>query len=218
MACSSLSQPEFQWPDEISENFEYFLRDFMKKCKKLAYRILKTLAVGMKLKDTNHFIKRHKNLHKKGNVSCLRFNNYPPIPEGECSGRIRLGRHSDYGCITLLFQDDIGGLQAETRNGEFIDVVPIEGTVVINIGDLLESWTRNRLRSTKHRVVDTNDPEKQKLTRRSIVYFVIPDDHILVDEELVFEGDDDAPKQAEKPGMTAGEYVHLKFLETFSSY
>ena len=97
VACSSLSQPEFQWPDEISENFEYFLRDFMKKCKKLAYRILKTLAVGMKLKDTNHFINCHKNLHKKRNVSCLRFNNYPPIPEGECSGRIRLGRHSHYG-------------------------------------------------------------------------------------------------------------------------
>ena len=109
-------------------------------------------------------------------------------------------------------------MQAETRNGEFIDVVPIEGTVVINIGDLLESWTRNRLRSTKHRVVDTNDPEKQKLTRRSIVYFLVPDDHTLVDEELVFEGDEDVSKQAKKPGMTAAEYVHLKFLETFSSY
>ena len=52
---------------------------------------------------------------------------------------IRLGSHSDTSCITLLFQDNIGGLQIETHEGEFVHVSPVEGTVVINIGDLLAS-------------------------------------------------------------------------------
>ena len=92
----------------------------------------------------------------------------------------------------LLFQDNIGGLQIETRQGEFIDVAPGEGTVVLNIGDMLESWSQNKLKFTKHRVTNINDPEKQKLTRRSIAYFVHPDDEVFVDEEFVFEEDNAA--------------------------
>jgi len=187
----------------------------MKKCKKLALRILKTLAVGMKLVDTEHLIKSHLLLHKEGNLTALRFNNYPPIPEGSSPDLIRLGRHSDFGCITLLFQDNIGGLQIEAKNGDFIDAVPIEGTVLINIGDMLQSWSRNRLKSTKHRVINTKDPEKQKLTRRSIAYFVLPDNHVLVDEELKFKGEAvEEIEKTKKSAMTAEEYLYIKMSET----
>ena len=217
--CSLLHQPKLQqWPDDISKNFQSFAREFTEKCKKLALRILKTLAIGMKLKDTDHFFKCHSLLHEEGNLSVFRFNNYPPIPEGASVDRIRLGRHSDTSCITLLFQDTVGGLQIETHEGEFIDVAPIEETVVINIGDLLASWSRNRLKSTQHRVVNTNDPEKQKLTRRSIVYFVQPDDDVLVDEEFVFEGENvsnHVDRAAGKRGMTAKDYVYMRASQTF---
>ena len=106
----------------------------------------------------------------------------------------------------MLFQDNIGGLQIEIRQGEFIDVALIEGTVVLNVGDMLESWSQNRLKSTKHRVVNTNDQKKQKLTRRSIAYFVQPDVKVFVYEEFVFEEDNAASHvdSAEKlPKMTA---------------
>ena len=217
--CSALNNPKLQqWPDDVSENFQSFVREFTEKCKKLALRILKTLAIGMKFKDTDHFIKCHSLLHKDGNLTCLRFNNYPPVPEGANTNCIRLGRHSDYGCITLLFQDNIGGLQIETRQGEFIDVVPIEGTVVLNIGDMLESWSQNRLKSTKHRVININDPEKQKLTRRSIAYFVQPDDEVFVDEEFVFEEDKAAnhvDSAGKLPKMTAKDYLYMKMSHIY---
>src|SRR5690349_755271 len=50
--------------------------------------------------------------------------------------------------LTVLFQDDVGGLEVETADGKFIPAVPIEGTVVINIGDLMQRWTSDVLRST----------------------------------------------------------------------
>ena len=172
----------------------------------------------MKLKDTDHFIKCHSLLHEDGNSTALRFNNYPPVPEAASTNGIRLGRHSDAGCITLLFEDNIGGLQIETRQGEFIDVAPVEGTVVLNIGDMPESWLQNRLKYTKHRVINTNDPEKQHLTRRSIAYFVQPDDEVFVDEEFVFEEDNAANHvdSAEKlPKMTAKDYLYMKMSHIY---
>ena len=63
---------------------------------------------------------------------------------------------------------------------------------MLNIGDMLDSWLQNKLRSTKLRVTNINDPKKQKLTRRSIAYFVQPDDEVFVDEEFVFEEDNAA--------------------------
>ena len=60
--------------------------------------------------------------------------------------------HTDYGCLTLLYQDPIGGLQVQGRNGEWVVAHPIEGTLVVNIGDLMARWTNNQFRSTPHRV------------------------------------------------------------------
>eukprot|EP00123_Amoebidium_parasiticum_P015532 comp23019_c0_seq1/m.36744 comp23019_c0_seq1/g.36744 ORF comp23019_c0_seq1/g.36744 comp23019_c0_seq1/m.36744 type:complete len:376 (-) comp23019_c0_seq1:425-1552(-) len=69
--------------------------------------------------------------------------------------------HTDYGYLTLLMQDDVGGLQALNPKGEWIDVAPIEGTYVINIGDMLQVMTHNYLVATPHRVVFKN-PERER--------------------------------------------------------
>ena len=219
ITSNSLENEEIEWPDDISKNFKRTIMEFMEKLRLLSLKILKVLAVGMKLQDTDHFVKNHQFMNKKeGNHTALRTLYYPPLPEGMETDYVRLGKHADYGSITLLFQDDIGGLQVETQDGDFIDAIPIEGTVLINIGDLLQSWSRNRLKSTKHRVVNTRDPEKQKQTRQSMAYFVHPDDDVLVDEELLFEGCPISakPGMAEKPGMTALDYLNMKFSQTYT--
>jgi len=69
-------------------------------------------------------------------------------------GQVRAGEHSDYGSITLLFQDSRGGLQVKSPNGHFVDATPIEGTVVVNAGDLLARWANDSIKSTIHRVVE----------------------------------------------------------------
>ena len=218
---TNLDNSDTNWPTDISKNFPAVMKEFMDKCKDLTLKILKTLGVGMKLADTNHFVKSHLGLElKKGNCTALRTLYYPPLPDDMAVDHIRLGRHSDYGSITLLFQDNIGGLQIESPDGEFVDAIPIEGTVLINIGDLLESWSRNKLKSTKHRVVNPKDPEKQKQVRRSMAYFVHPDDHVLVDEELIYEGfarqaSEATSGEEDEPRVTALDYLHQKFAQTY---
>jgi isopenicillin N synthase-like dioxygenase len=99
-------------------------------------------------------------------ISTLRLTRYPERKEGvtpeqagltvEHKGRRRplIGAaHVDSGFVTLLAQDGVEGLQAQTRDGEWIDVPPADGTLAVNFGRLLERWTGGRVRATLHRVV-----------------------------------------------------------------
>jgi isopenicillin N synthase-like dioxygenase len=72
--------------------------------------------------------------------------------------------------LTLLYQDDVGGLQVLSGDGEWVTAHPIPGTFVVNVGDCLEQWTNKRLLSNQHRVVNSSDRYRQ-----SIAMFVDPD-------------------------------------------
>jgi isopenicillin N synthase-like dioxygenase len=90
----------------------------------------------------------------------LAFNYYPPVPsdvgkvkENEAMAHdVGLGSHTDLQCFTLLWQDMIGGLLVLSRGGEWIKATPIEGTIVVNIGDFLMRMTNDKWQSTVHRV------------------------------------------------------------------
>ena len=213
----SLVDPDIPWPTEICPNFYTEVKTFMEKCRLLTLRILKVLGVGMKLVDSDQLVKAHALINEKtGNCTAMRTLYYPVMPGSADQNYIRLGEHCDYGSITLLFQDDVGGLQIESMEGKFVDAPPIENTVLINIGDLLQFWSGNILKSTKHRVVNTNNPEKQKRVRRSLAYFVHPDDEVFIDEELVYQGC--TSKRLTTFGaarMTALGYLIKKFEQTY---
>lgn len=104
--------------------------------------------------------------------STVRLLHYPPVEAGVEPGTVRAGAHSDYGTITLLFQDDVGGLEI-LHEGEWISAPAIPGTVVVNTGDLMERWTNNQFRSTKHRVVVPPQPSGDR-DRYSITFFYRP--------------------------------------------
>jgi isopenicillin N synthase-like dioxygenase len=74
----------------------------------------------------------------------------------------------DYGSITLLFQDDRGGLQVKSPTGEFVNATPIEGTIVVNAGDLLARWSNDTIKSTIHRVVEPPKKDNTHPPRYSI--------------------------------------------------
>lgn len=78
------------------------------------------------------------------------------------------GEHCDSGCLTLLQQDGVGGLQARNASGAWIDVPAIEGSIVVNLGDLMQRWTGGRFRATEHRVLGSGR------VRESIPYFFEP--------------------------------------------
>jgi isopenicillin N synthase-like dioxygenase len=104
--------------------------------------------------------------------SILRPIHYPPITK-EPEGAVRAGAHGDINLITLLMGASSGGLQVLRKDGQWIDAIPQEDELVINVGDMLERHTNNKLRSTIHRVV--NPPKEQwDSPRFSIPFFMHP--------------------------------------------
>ncbi|XP_073064315.1 gibberellin 20-oxidase-like protein [Primulina eburnea] len=115
----------------------------------------------------------------------LRINNYSPpncTEEQETEG---LGMHTDMSCITIVYQDDHGGLQVRSKEGKWMDINPHRDTLVVNIGDLMEAWSNGKFRSSEHRVI-----LKQNVRRFSIAFFWCFEDEktISAPHEIVGEG------------------------------
>lgn len=86
-------------------------------------------------------------------VSVLRMIHYPPCHTASSEEQQGAGAHTDYGRITLLYQDAAGGLQVRNVKGEWIDAPPIDRTFVVNLGDMMMRWRNDRYLSTPHRVI-----------------------------------------------------------------
>ena len=67
-----------------------------------------------------------------------------------------IGAHTDYGFLTILSQDSVGGLQVRSHDGRWVSAPPIEGALIINIGDLVQTLTNDYYISTRHRVVNNS--------------------------------------------------------------
>jgi isopenicillin N synthase-like dioxygenase len=140
--------------------------------------------------------------------SILRAIHYPPITE-EPNSAIRSEQHEDINLITLLVGASAGGLQVLDRENQWLDILPEEGEIVINVGDMLQRLTNDYLKSTTHRVV--NPPrEDWHVPRLSIPFFL----HPKSDMDLsCLPGcvDEDHPL-AYSP-ITAGEYLDERLRE-----
>jgi len=103
-------------------------------------------------------------------ADALRAINYP-ARDAALPGQLRAGAHTDYGTLTILRQDAVGGLEVLGLDGAWVGVEPVPGAFVINIGDLMARWTNDRWRSTLHRVVDPADRPAARARRQSMPYF-----------------------------------------------
>ena len=137
-------QPNVWLPEAVLPGFRNFTTEFYWRCHSLSQKILHLIALGLELPDPQYFLKFH-----SGQNNQLRLLHYPPIParEIEEDRAARISAHTDWGTITLLFQDDCGGLEIEDPNseGNFVPVTPVEGACVVNVGDLLMRWTNGTL-------------------------------------------------------------------------
>jgi isopenicillin N synthase-like dioxygenase len=128
-----------------------------------------------------------------------------------------VGEHTDYGLLTLLAQDEIGGLQVRTPSG-WVDAEPRPGTLVCNIGDMLERLTGGRYRSTPHRVYSPSGEE-----RLSFPFFLDPSWDAVVDRLPIVERPSDDEGAAERWDHTSvhgyagtyGEYLISKVSRVF---
>lgn len=126
--------PEKPWknhyPDTALPGFGEAMGVFYRACDDLHHQLLSALAEGLGL-EKDWF----KTYVTEGD-HVLRLLHYPSVPKAvlEKEGAVRAGSHTDYGTVTLLFQDMSGGLQVKTPEGEWWDVKPVEGAIVINAG------------------------------------------------------------------------------------
>ena len=101
--------------------------------------------------------------------SLLKLNHYPPQENPRDVGSIGVVPHSDSGGFTILWQDDQGGLEIQSKSGEWVGAPPLPGTFVINIGNIMQTWTAGEFASTPHRVINRSGCD-----RYSIPLFVNP--------------------------------------------
>lgn len=162
------------WPEQPKE-----LRDtivaYQRAVTGLAGRIMNIFALALNLDETFFDDKIDRA------ISLLRIVHYPPQATAPVEGQLRCGEHTDYGTLTILYGDDVpGGLQVRDREGQWIDVHPVPGSYVINIGDLMMRWTNDRWISTMHRVA--NPPRQYCTTSRlSLVFFHQPNYDVAVE-------------------------------------
>jgi len=197
--------PEHYPPNVTVEEKPDFLklgRQLYEAFEKSGAELLRAIALHLDLGE--HYFDPH--IHN-GN-SILRAIFYPPINQ-EPASAIRAEQHEDINLITLLVGASAGGLQVLTKDNEWLEVVPEQDEIVINVGDMLQRLTNNYLKSTTHRVV--NPPrEEWHNPRLSIPFFLHPRSDmdltclsscVSVEQPLAY-----AP-------ITAGEYLNERLRE-----
>ncbi|MEM7323827.1 MAG: 2OG-Fe(II) oxygenase family protein [Actinomycetota bacterium] len=158
-----------QWPD--IDGFVDTMVEYLQDCERVALRLLAAFAVGLGEAPDRlhpHFVGDH--------TSFIRLNHYPlgdllsadEAQDVTALGDMALHHHSDAGALTLLLQDDVGGLQVQLGDS-WVDVEPLDGALVVNTGDMMQVWSNDRYQAALHRVRPVTDRP-----RLSVPYFFNP--------------------------------------------
>ncbi len=154
-----------QWPEELPELATHS-RAYIAAMQQLALRLMQLLALSLDLPE-DYFDHTH-----ASPMLTLRLLRYPPHPERADALTFGAGEHTDWGAITLLAQDRHGGLEVKLPSGEWAAATPVEGALVVNLGDMIPRWTNGLYRSNPHRVRNVHSGGAQ---RHSIPFFYTPD-------------------------------------------
>ncbi|KAI8564832.1 hypothetical protein RHMOL_Rhmol03G0213000 [Rhododendron molle] len=176
---SASAQSSSEVLNQSSSEFSEILRDYGNRMTNLSKSIIQIVLMCLGEDFERKFECEFTNCH-----GYLRINNYSPL---ECMNHKELeglGMHTDMSCIAIVYQDQIGGLQVRSKEGNWLDINPCDDTLVVNIGDLMQAWSNGKLRSSEHRVV-----LKQPVNRFSLAFFWCFEDEklILAPDEVVGE-------------------------------
>jgi len=189
-----------QWPEGMPG-----LRDsvypFFEAGLKCGRDLMRAFALGMEIPEDS-FLKSCDEPISRGSIIY-----YPPQSSNMGENQFGVAPHTDYGCLTLLWQDQVGGLEVQTGDGEWVTAHPIEDTIVVNVGDLLMRWTNNGFKSTSHRVVN-----RKNMERYSMVIAWDPNFETVVDSSVVCK----KGSRPLYPPISCGDYVLSRFNSSFS--
>jgi len=213
-------QPNIWLPEDKLPGFKRFMESFFQDCSALVHNILQALAIALSTPSQNQLSDAHAR-----SLFQLRLLHYPPIQASilRAGEKSRISAHSDFGTLTLLFQDAVGGLEVKDPNlaGIFRPAAPIPGSVLVNIGDLMERWSNGRWRSTVHRVVAPPTDESRRVNtsdellkaRYSIPFFATADPDTVIEALPGCWDEKRNPRKFEK--TTAWEYVQMRMAPSY---
>jgi isopenicillin N synthase-like dioxygenase len=154
-----LDGPNQWFPDDVLPGFHRAVTELFDRLGAVAFELMEVLSVGLGL-EPDHL--RH--VFGERPLSLAKLISYPPTPPGEAG----VNAHHDAGFLTLLMQHEVGGLQVQNPDGEWIDVPPRDDAFVVNLGEMLQQMTGNYFVATTHRVITSE-------ARFSSGYFHGPD-------------------------------------------
>jgi isopenicillin N synthase-like dioxygenase len=197
--------PDNIWPENEIPEYQAIALEAYRTIEQAGQQMLKAIALYLGLEE-NYFDEKVHN----GN-SILRPIHYFPIdnPDEVPDDAVRAAEHGDINLITLLMGASADGLQVLRKDGGWIPITALPDQLVVNVGDMLERLTNNKLKSTIHRVV--NPPKDQlKTSRYSIPFFMHPRSDMKLNclDSCI---DDDNPKSY--PDISAGEFLSQRLAE-----
>jgi isopenicillin N synthase-like dioxygenase len=190
-----------QWPEGLPGFKEQTLA-YQAAMRKLGDRVLAILARSLELPE-DHFVPYY---DMPGTT--LRLLRYPPHPQAALANQLGAGAHTDWGGITLLAQDDLGGLEVRNVEDQWIQARPVAGTFVVNLGDLMQRWTNGLYRSNMHRVKNNSSSRD----RYSIAFFYSPRHDSRIE---CLPTCTDAAHPPKFPPCTAAEHTYEMFRRSY---
>jgi isopenicillin N synthase-like dioxygenase len=191
-----------KWPADMPELREQ-LGDYAAQMRKLGRHLMRCVALSLDLPE-DYFDDGF------DRPSCaVRLLHYAPRTSAAAPNQLGAGAHTDWGAITMLHQDDVGGLEVKGADGDWIRATPIPGTLVINLGDMIRRWTNDTYRSTLHRVVSGAARD-----RYSIATFFNPRDDYRVACVPTCLAAGEAPLYAP---CTVGEHIMEMMRKTYGA-
>jgi isopenicillin N synthase-like dioxygenase len=190
-----------QWPPEEAA-WKSVAEDYYAAIFELGQRILEAFAIAL---GTHRDFFRQR--YRRPLVRC-RLLHYPPQPPDASDEQFGCAPHTDYGCITILWQDDVGGLEVMNRAGRWVAAPYIDDAFVVNIGDMLALWSNDLYVSTPHRVTNRSGRE-----RYSIPIFYDPDFDTVVE---CLPNCSTAENPAKYAPIVAGEYITAKYDASYA--
>lgn len=189
-----------QWPTFVP-TMKSVAMEYFSYAHKVAFDLMRGFAIGLGLPE-GFFLE---NCDRP--LSRASFVYYPAQDESCGEEQFGVAPHTDFGVLTVLCQDSTGGLQVQDINGEWIHAPPMEGTLIVNVGDLLARWTGGEYKSTPHRVVNSSGKE-----RLSLVMAFDPNPETLIDPIAVHGSDNENFEKA----TSCGDYLVWRFAKAFA--
>lgn len=189
------------WPSELP-GFRAQMLDYHERVIALGRHLMGVIAQSLELR-VGYFDEGLADL-----MCSVRLLHYPPHPPSAAFNQLGAGAHTDWGSITMLLQDECGGLEVKHASGEWIRATPMPGTLVVNLGDMVRRWTNDIYHSTMHRVLNNASGKD----RYSVASFFNPNYQFRVEclPTCLPEAGDPL-----YPPCTVGEHIKEMFERTY---